>query len=479
MRRALACVLFVAGCARPPSAPPPDLPRTVAVLPPANHTGDPLLVAGASFFERWALRSDRVTVPDVLAAEARVQLLRRGFAVVPADVVATATGDRAPESAAAAAAVAARARLPGLALWIEVRRWEPDAPAHPAFVIVALAASLVDPASGRVVWTNAPPPAPVATPGEVELGAAYVTAARKAVAALLAPLGPTLSRRRHRQGGEEGGEPQDSRGDRELAADGAFERRVALRDGQSVPEVARGAEREQHRREGELREQDAAVGAVDEEVEVRHVQAGAEDAGREEHHDGGGREPTDAACDDRGDRREEHELDEAAEPRGGGHEMEPVGQGGDRAVGAGVSLEAPGREPERRERGGARRPRGEHGEARHARRPEHAPAGGEHVHEKRPAADARDRVQTVGREAELEREDEAQQRRRATQRPHTGGCRPRDQRREAEPAGEHDRGGEVEPAQAREERRHGPRTVNVKRPSVGCVSMETTAQLTV
>ncbi|HLK11635.1 MAG TPA: hypothetical protein VKW76_09655 [Candidatus Binatia bacterium] len=192
MRRrcALLLALGLAGCTPPPAAPPPDLVRTVAVLPPANHTGDPLLVTGASFLERWALRSDRVTVPEVLAAEAGVQLARRGFTVVPADVVSGATEDRAPESVEAAAAVAARARLPGLALWLDVRRWEPDAPVHPAFVIVALTASLVDPASGRVVWRNAPRPAPVATPGEVELGSAYVTAARKAVAALLAPLGP-------------------------------------------------------------------------------------------------------------------------------------------------------------------------------------------------------------------------------------------------------------------------------------------------
>jgi hypothetical protein len=187
--RTLALALTLAGCAKPPPSAPPDLVRTVAVLPPANHTGDPLLVAGASFFERWAWPSDRVTVPDVLAAEARAALSRQGFTVVPADVVSSATEDRAPDSAAAAAAVAARAHLPGLALWLEVRRWEPDAPVHPTFVIVALTASLVDPASGRVVWASAPRPAPVATPGEVELGAAYVTAARKAVAALLAPLG--------------------------------------------------------------------------------------------------------------------------------------------------------------------------------------------------------------------------------------------------------------------------------------------------
>jgi hypothetical protein len=164
--------------------------RTVAVLAPANRTGDPLLVAGASFLERYALRNDRVTVPDVLASEARVQLARRGFTVVSADEVEAATHGRAPGSAEAAAEIASRGKLPGLALWLDVRRWEPDAPTHPSFVLVALTASLVDPATGRVVWSAERPTAPVATPGEVALGPAYVTAARKVIEDVLAPLGP-------------------------------------------------------------------------------------------------------------------------------------------------------------------------------------------------------------------------------------------------------------------------------------------------
>ena len=192
MRIAVAVLLVIgAGCHRSPGTHPvPDLDRTVAVLVANNRTGDPLLVAGTSFVEKYALASSRVTVPDVLAAEARLQLARRGFTVVAPDVVDRATEGKTPGSAEAAAEIAAHGKLPGLALFLDIRRWEPDAPTHPAFVIVGVTASLVDPATGRVTWTTDRPPAPVPTPGEVVLGAAYITAARKVTAELLAPLGP-------------------------------------------------------------------------------------------------------------------------------------------------------------------------------------------------------------------------------------------------------------------------------------------------
>lgn len=186
----LPLLLLAGACARPAPPPPPDMVRTVAVLPPANRTGDPLLVAGTSFLEKYAFRSDRVTVPDVLASEARLQLARRGFTVVSADEVEGATQGRAPGSPEAAAEIASRGKLAGLALYLDVRRWEPDAPTHPSFVLVGLTASLVDPATARVVWSAERRTAPVATPGEVSLGPAYVTAARKVMEELLAPLGP-------------------------------------------------------------------------------------------------------------------------------------------------------------------------------------------------------------------------------------------------------------------------------------------------
>src|SRR5439155_495838 len=58
------------------------------------------------------------------------------------------------------------------------------------FTLVSITATRGDPASRRVVWSVERPTAPIATPGEVALGPAYVTAARKVVEELLAPLGP-------------------------------------------------------------------------------------------------------------------------------------------------------------------------------------------------------------------------------------------------------------------------------------------------
>lgn len=190
-RLAALVLLVVAACGRPVAEPPPrDIVRTVAVLPPANRTGASLLVAGTSALEKYAFRTERVTVPDVVASEARLQLARRGFSVVPAEEVERATGGHEPGSADAAADMAAHGNLGGLALYVEIRRWEPDAPTHPAFVLVALTATLIDPASHRVVWTASRSTSPVATPGEVAIGAAYVTAARKVMEEVLAPLGP-------------------------------------------------------------------------------------------------------------------------------------------------------------------------------------------------------------------------------------------------------------------------------------------------
>jgi hypothetical protein len=190
MRHRLWLLLFTAACTRPATPPPADMARTVAVLAPANRTGDPLLVAGTSFLEKYALKSDRITVPDVLASEARLQLARRGFTVVSGDEVATATQGRTPGSPEGAAEIASRAKLAGLALYLDIRRWEPDAPTHPSFVLVGLTASLIDPATAHVVWSAERRTSPVPTPGEIALGPAYVTAARKVMEEMLAPLGP-------------------------------------------------------------------------------------------------------------------------------------------------------------------------------------------------------------------------------------------------------------------------------------------------
>jgi len=183
-------VLVAAGCARPPAPPPRDLPRTVAVLPPHNETGGSLPVAGSSLLERYAFDTRPVTVPEVLASEARLQLAYRGFTVVPADVVAQAPDNRPPASAAAAADFAKRAHLDGAALFIDLRRWNPDPPTEPRVVIVDLVVSLVDPSSGRTLWTNQWSTRPIRTVGEATLGAADIAAARAVMEAVLAPLGP-------------------------------------------------------------------------------------------------------------------------------------------------------------------------------------------------------------------------------------------------------------------------------------------------
>jgi hypothetical protein len=160
-------LLAAAGCAQPVAPPPRDLPRTVAVLPPLNETGGRLPVAGSSLLERYAFDTRPVSVPEVLASEARLQLASRGFAVVPADVVARATDNRTPASAVAAADIAKAAHLDGAALFIDLRRWDPDPPSEPRVVIK-----------------------PVRTVGEVTLGAADIAAARTVIEAVLAPIVP-------------------------------------------------------------------------------------------------------------------------------------------------------------------------------------------------------------------------------------------------------------------------------------------------
>ena len=175
-------------CALSPGAPPlPATARTIAVLPPNNRTGDPLLVESASFLHPSADRPGRVTVPDVLATEVREQLAQRGITVIAPEAVTAAIGRQTPGSPEEAAALAAQGQLEGSALYIEIRRWEADmSPLHPQRVIVALEARLLDPATGRTVWTAHRPLHPVPTPGVATRWRAYMIAARKVAEELFA-----------------------------------------------------------------------------------------------------------------------------------------------------------------------------------------------------------------------------------------------------------------------------------------------------
>jgi hypothetical protein len=193
MRRVRACLLVLGcltGCASSAPAPPAHLGRAIAVLPPNNLTGDPLVVAGTGLIDRYVRHAERVTVADVLLSEARFQLEENGFEVADRHRVETALGGRVPESPDAAGELAAQGGLKDLVLYLEIRRWEPDAPMHPTFVIVGLAARLIDPSTGTIVWQEDRRPAPVPTPGELMVQSAYVTAARKVIAEMLAPLEP-------------------------------------------------------------------------------------------------------------------------------------------------------------------------------------------------------------------------------------------------------------------------------------------------
>ncbi|HUI26502.1 MAG TPA: hypothetical protein VL403_10500 [Candidatus Kryptonia bacterium] len=189
-RFALASLSLLLGCARPPATSMQLPPRPIAVFPPNNRTGDDLLVAGASFLEKYALKSDRVTVPDVLASEARLQLARRGYTVVPPETVDAAVGEHPPKNSDDAAAIAARRQIDGNVLYIEVRRWEPDVPFKPTFVIVSVELALIDPSTGKVVWHIDHPSRPVPTNGVISVGDAYTVAARKLMEELLTSLGP-------------------------------------------------------------------------------------------------------------------------------------------------------------------------------------------------------------------------------------------------------------------------------------------------
>jgi hypothetical protein len=180
------------GCGVAPTPPPPSSVRSVAVLAPSNRTGDGLLVAGASLLEKYAFRTDRVTVPDVLGIELRAQLAHRGFAVVPPDVVQNATDGRPAGSPEAAAEMARRGHLDAPVLMVAIERWEPDAPTEPTFVIVALDAALVEPSTGVVLWRSHRLPSPIKTPGTVTLGSAYEIAAQKAAEELVQSWGVEL-----------------------------------------------------------------------------------------------------------------------------------------------------------------------------------------------------------------------------------------------------------------------------------------------
>ena len=183
--------MLMLSCAPRALAPPPPIPtQTIAVLPPGNHTDDPLIVASESLWDVFSPPSHDLKVTDVLAAEARSQLEQRGFRVVPATVVEAAIGNKRPNSTEEAAELAVQGKLEGEVLYLEILRWESDMPIRPSRVLVSLDVSLIDAASGRILWTTHQPLRPVPTPGAINQSTAYVIAARQVAEELLSSWGP-------------------------------------------------------------------------------------------------------------------------------------------------------------------------------------------------------------------------------------------------------------------------------------------------
>jgi hypothetical protein len=185
---AVAVLGLLAGCATQQA--PLGIAGGITVLPTNNLTGDPLLVEGGGLIDRYIRHAAKVSVGDVLQSEARFRLQEKGFDVGDWAAQQKALKGRVPESAQAAVALAREAGLTSRVLYIEIRRWEPDAPTQPRFVIVALIASVMDPMSGQEIWREHRRAAPVPTPGVVNLESAYVIAARRVIAEMLAPLRP-------------------------------------------------------------------------------------------------------------------------------------------------------------------------------------------------------------------------------------------------------------------------------------------------
>ena len=183
----VALVAFVlAGCAAA-APPPPASIRVVAVFPPLNETGDELLIAGGSILEKYVFHTERFTVTDVLAAEARSQLAQRGYDVVSPAAVEKAVGAQPPDSRYAAAMLAKERGFGGGVMFIDLRRWvysSPDA------IIVSLRVDVVESGTGRVLWSADRPSRPVSTQGTIDIANAYYVAARRVMSEALESFTP-------------------------------------------------------------------------------------------------------------------------------------------------------------------------------------------------------------------------------------------------------------------------------------------------
>jgi len=184
----ISVLLGVIGCTTTVVPQPPATVRRIAVLPP-NKLGDTAKTPATASVD--ALQAPRLTVGDVLAAEARLLLAQKGFQVVDPTSLEAATAGRVPTSPQMAAQIVADAHLDATPMYIEVAVWQPSNEGmQTTSVIVALNVMLVDAPTGRVVWQVRRAPKPVPLYGTILTGQADVFAAETVMREVLAPLGP-------------------------------------------------------------------------------------------------------------------------------------------------------------------------------------------------------------------------------------------------------------------------------------------------
>jgi hypothetical protein len=172
---ASACILL-AGCAAL-DAPPPRDPVPAVALFAIHDPPERSAVTGIFTFYSWVAET-RATVPTMLADALRSQLAERGIGVVEGSAAGT------PRTVAEAQEEAGRAGFETPVLFVAIDKWEADDASYPAFVDVAVEATLLAP-SGDILWTARRAAGPVATRGSTSLAAAYQRAAQQVAADLV------------------------------------------------------------------------------------------------------------------------------------------------------------------------------------------------------------------------------------------------------------------------------------------------------
>jgi hypothetical protein len=189
----LAALLASAGCTRLVVAPSPRGVAAIAVLPVDNRTGSELFVDAPPLLLgllRDAPAPPRLTVPDLLAENARRRLAEQGFSVVPAAVVRDALAGRTTASAADAVRALREAGVTAPALYLTLWRWDPDAASRPTFVDVKLDMVLLAARDAPPLWQARLPAQPVEGDGTGTISFAYPAVARRVVDDMLAALRP-------------------------------------------------------------------------------------------------------------------------------------------------------------------------------------------------------------------------------------------------------------------------------------------------